>query len=298
MIKQMSKFIFILLSTLGILFSKAYTNHCYNLFKGEKIQKLQKIDSTKDSFQTLGEQKLLETYRYKGDINLSDGNYKKAIEYYDKLIELDPKNKLTYLYYLHRGIAKSELGEQEEALVDINKAIDLNPQYAQSYQTKGIVKEILKLNDEAIDSYIKAIELSPNFFEAHRNLAVLYSESGEYQKSINHFQAIQNYPEDPYIYYNKGVTLFNIGLYEEALINVNKAIRLKPDFKEALSLKEDFSDDVIKKVKEIEVDNLKVIQNQIETSNKKNFFRKRERYKNYRKKKLNSKSGKKRGNFY
>ena len=44
---------------------------------------------------------------------------------YDALIKLDPKNDSAF----NRGLAKSRLGKQEEAINDYDEAIKLDPKY-------------------------------------------------------------------------------------------------------------------------------------------------------------------------
>jgi tetratricopeptide (TPR) repeat protein len=45
----------------------------------------------------------------------------------------------TYLTYLRCGVAYWEMGEYDRALVDLDEAIRLNPEYAGSYYERGLV---------------------------------------------------------------------------------------------------------------------------------------------------------------
>src|SRR5205823_6877728 len=53
-------------------------------------------------------------------------------------------------------------GENETALTAINRAIELNPNYAFAYAQRGIVLAYLNRPDEAIIAAERAIRLSPN----------------------------------------------------------------------------------------------------------------------------------------
>ena len=53
-------------------------------------------------------------------------------------------------------------GEFKYALKEINKAIELNPNYAVAYNNKSIVLFKLKKYAEAIKAADKALELDPN----------------------------------------------------------------------------------------------------------------------------------------
>jgi tetratricopeptide (TPR) repeat protein len=62
------------------------------------------------------------------------GEYEKAIECFDKVIELDPNS--TYAYN-NRGIAYSDLKQYERAIEDYNKTIELDPNSASAYYNRG-----------------------------------------------------------------------------------------------------------------------------------------------------------------
>ncbi|TAE49148.1 MAG: tetratricopeptide repeat protein [Cytophagales bacterium] len=62
---------------------------------------------------------------------------KEAMQYYNKAIELNPKDANTYV---NRGNFKSDLGDSQGAMQDFNKAIELNPKNAGAYYNRGLLK--------------------------------------------------------------------------------------------------------------------------------------------------------------
>ena len=86
----------------------------------------------------------------------------------------------------------------DKGLLDLNKAIELDPKDASYFNRRGILYRV-KLNDfnKALYDYNYAIKLDPNFNEAYTNRAILY--------------------------------LFNLNDLDNALVDYNKAIELKPD---------------------------------------------------------------------
>jgi len=75
-----------------------------------------------------------EEWNIMGDDQYDAGDYKTAIEYYTKAIELAPKESK---FYSDRGAAYNELGEYDKALVDLNKAIELDPNNEVPYNNRG-----------------------------------------------------------------------------------------------------------------------------------------------------------------
>jgi tetratricopeptide (TPR) repeat protein len=61
--------------------------------------------------------------------------------------------------YNNRGVAKSGLGNKQEAISDFDKAIAINPQSAEAYGNRGNAKSDLGNNQDAIIDLSKAAEL-------------------------------------------------------------------------------------------------------------------------------------------
>ena len=59
------------------------------------------------------------------------------------------------------------MGKKEYAIEIYDKAIELNPNYAEAYFNKGVCLSNLNFKSEAIDMYNKTIELNPNFIDAY-----------------------------------------------------------------------------------------------------------------------------------
>jgi tetratricopeptide (TPR) repeat protein len=63
------------------------------------------------------------------------GDYRQAIQDYDKALELNyPKDDLAYY---SRGVANSKLGDHRQAIRDYDKAIQLEPKYAPAFYARG-----------------------------------------------------------------------------------------------------------------------------------------------------------------
>lgn len=85
----------------------------------------------------------------------------KAIQYYDRAIQLDPKDIDAYFY---KGIVLHGLKRYEEAVVAYDKVIQLDPNYP-VYGNKGDALRKLGRYEEAEEAYRKEDEVDPKDYE-------------------------------------------------------------------------------------------------------------------------------------
>ena len=129
-------------------------------------------------------------------------DYKKAIDYYDKVIKYDPKYTSAYN---NRGNAKRTLGDLESAISDYDKAIECNPKYINAYYNRGVVKRTLGDLEGAISDYDKAIECNPKYTNAYNNRGNAKRTLGDLEGAISDYdKAIECNPKYANAYYNRG----------------------------------------------------------------------------------------------
>ena len=82
------------------------------------------------------------------------------------------------------GNAFKQQGDLEAAIASYNKALDIDPDFAEGYNNRGsTLKDQGKL-DAAIASYQEALSLRPNYAEAHYNVANILKEKGDLTAAI------------------------------------------------------------------------------------------------------------------
>ena len=69
-------------------------------------------------------------------------------------------------------------------MAEFNKAISLNPAYAEAYSNRGVVFYENKEYDKALQDYDKAISLDPKLANAYNNRGFLYAAQGKLDASI------------------------------------------------------------------------------------------------------------------
>ncbi len=170
-----------------------------------------------------------------GFFNYIAGNKKKAIEEYDKAIRLlsqnDKKDTTDNLfYYIWKGFALIGLGLCYEAIIPINKAIELDLNNFNACFYKGLALYGLNQYEEAIEFFNKAIKLDPS-----NSLVNMLKGQGlglldQYEEAFKAFnKAIELEPNNSNAYMGKGNVLKGIGKYEDAIKAYDKAIELNPD---------------------------------------------------------------------
>jgi tetratricopeptide (TPR) repeat protein len=136
------------------------------------------------------------------------------------------KNKEKSDFFFKSALAKKENKDFFGALTDYNKAIEFDPESATSYHNRGLVKNDLKDYTGAISDLNKSIQLQPNQTKAYINRGLVYSRSlKDYNKAIADFtKAIEVKPFLPFAYFYMGVSRYNLGDYDVAIIAWSKAI--------------------------------------------------------------------------
>ncbi|MCJ7496854.1 MAG: tetratricopeptide repeat protein [candidate division Zixibacteria bacterium] len=117
-----------------------------------------------------------------GNVEFSKATYSKALELYEKAIELKPDFAEAWS---NKGAALIKLNRHAEALQAFEKAIELKPDDAEAWSNKGVALDNLNRHEKALKAHEKAIELKPDDANAWFNRACLYSFKGEKEKALS-----------------------------------------------------------------------------------------------------------------
>ena len=117
------------------------------------------------------------------------GLYEKAIQDYDYLISKDSLNSTWYSY---RANTNRFAGNYQKAILDLNKAMELDPSESWNYYMRGwIYVEMLNDTDKALDDFNKAVELDPEYAYSHLMRGRLLLEKlNEKEKAVEDFTTI------------------------------------------------------------------------------------------------------------
>jgi len=101
----------------------------------------------------------------KGIALLELGENDKAIEEYDKAIKIDPNN---VVIYSNKGIALKNLGKYEEAIQEYDKALAIDPNYARAWYNKSCDLAPMGNIDDSLKNLEQAIRLDKSYIESAR----------------------------------------------------------------------------------------------------------------------------------
>ena len=153
--------------------------------------------------------------------SIKNGSYLKNLTMNDVIADI----------YLNRSIIQKEKGNIEDALKDVNHAVELHGNDAVAFCNRGVIYEKLKDIDRAIKDYNRAIALNPDYAPAYYNRGSAYATIEVFDKAImDYSKALSLDPNSTLSYYNRGIAFKMIGRADLTIEDLNKAISLDPKF--------------------------------------------------------------------
>ena len=132
------------------------------------------------------------------------------------------------------GSIYMNIGRLDEAVVELKKALSINPHFEEAHNNLGIAYYRQGLIRDAIDEYKKTLEINPDFAEAHYNLGVAYAGKGMMDEAISEYKKVlaikPNYAKARN---NLGAAYLRKGMMDEAVSEYKKALAIKPDYAKA-----------------------------------------------------------------
>lgn len=138
------------------------------------------------------------------------------------------------LFHNQLGLAYKEQGMIDEAIVEYESALKINPKTIQSLINLGNTYYAKGWYDLAIQTYFRALEIDPNSVDAHNNLANAYYQKRMFAQAIGEYKKAL-FVDPNYIdaYNNLGSVYFVAGMRDEAKAEFQKVIQLAPNSSQA-----------------------------------------------------------------
>jgi tetratricopeptide (TPR) repeat protein len=179
-------------------------------------------------------------YHHRADAYLALGMYREAIADTTQALTMEPEAPNPEILLL-RGRAYAGDKKPNQALEDLNKAIELKPELVDAYVERGSVLTLARRFDDAIGDFTRAIELDTNQAKAYAMRASARLQAGGTTEAdvaanaeandvalndVN--QALQLVPNDPVALNIRGSIYEALYRTDEGMADYRKALALDP----------------------------------------------------------------------
>jgi tetratricopeptide (TPR) repeat protein len=170
-------------------------------------------------------------------------------EAFDLLLKASPYLKKSARIQYTIGYLYQKEKNWELAKKSYQRAIRINPKFAQAHNNLGVVYLHLRKNKSAYKAFKNALEIEPGYLEAHLNLAYCLLEQKALEGAELEFKiCLQLNPNLSSTYNGLGVVFGMQKKYPEAIEQFKKALEIEPGNAEAMKNLEK----VMKKVEQLE----------------------------------------------
>ena len=135
----------------------------------------------------------------------NQNRFNDAINYYSKILELNPDDTISSIIYKHRGMAHFACSSYNEAIDDFTSSLKYDGESYKAAYYRGVVYSVLKQYSQAIDDFSLSLNIHP------------------YQS---------------FCLFRRGQAFYHIGDYPQALADCENSLALEPNNASAVKFKE------------------------------------------------------------
>lgn len=159
--------------------------------RGQVLVSLDKLeDAIKEFDRTLQlEKSYTEARNWKGFALVQLKRYNEAMAEYKRALE-DPTYPTPELIHLNIGKLHRLMGHYDEAMVSLQKAVNLNPSFASGYYEMGVTYEKMGKDREALKAYQDALMGMDGSPDLNLRLGLALVKSGNGPKAKEHFEKV------------------------------------------------------------------------------------------------------------
>ena len=163
-----------------------------------------------------------------GAVQAGRMDWAESLVYYLAAIEVDPNDAEAWN---NGAVVWQKLGKLDDARKFVNRAIVLNPEYAQAFFNLGNLAGMQREPEVAAAAYKQSIALNPDHAPSYSNLGrLMMATGGNGAEAAKLFrQVLKLAPDYADAHLNLGNALQSMGNFEQALSQYQQAIELFPN---------------------------------------------------------------------
>jgi tetratricopeptide (TPR) repeat protein len=92
--------------------------------------------------------------------------------------------------HLYLGGILLDQGKVDDAITEIRKAIDVQPEFGEAHNALGYALLLKQRNEEAVEALSRAVRFAPTLVAAHRNLGLAYVQMGKKEDARASFRKV------------------------------------------------------------------------------------------------------------
>jgi tetratricopeptide (TPR) repeat protein len=158
---------------------------------------------------------------------LNEGKYEESIEKFTEAITEDQENPIFYYY---RGVAFEKTGNLDRAMEDYQKSVELKPDFILPTANIGKIHAKKKEFEKAIEFYKKAVELGDQDATNYYNYGICLMNLGNKEEAKEVLEKLisldENYAD---AYYQLGIIYIGLGDSANAKEFLQKFIDMDPE---------------------------------------------------------------------
>lgn len=132
--------------------------------------------------------------------------------------------------HFDRGLSFGMRGKISEAITEMEKAIGLDPEFAEAFNKLGDYYMKKGQVQRALDMFKRSIDLKPEVENTHYDLGCAYAHLGQYSEGLSELQkALRMDPKHFEIYGRIGHIYLQMAMYNEAIENLKIALNKDKD---------------------------------------------------------------------
>jgi tetratricopeptide (TPR) repeat protein len=144
--------------------------------------------------------------------------------------EFNIDHEIDLIVNVDTTLSEDEIAD-DDALFDLNTAIEMCDTIGEYYNQRGIVYSNMEKHADALFDFQTAIKMSPNLEYIHNNIGLAYEHNGFKDKAIEHYKlSIRKEPYQSDSYYNLGRLNYENRNYKTAIRYLKEAYHLNPNF--------------------------------------------------------------------